>query len=59
MGEFFVHYLKGAPAPSWMTQGERFVDKDKRPPLHITVEKKPARPAPVATDSVRPKASNP
>jgi dipeptidyl aminopeptidase/acylaminoacyl peptidase len=59
MGEFFDHYLKGAPAPSWMTQGERFVDKDKRPPLHITVEKKPARPAPVATDSVRPKASNP
>jgi dipeptidyl aminopeptidase/acylaminoacyl peptidase len=40
MGEFFDHYLKGTPAPTWMTQGERFIDKDKRPPLHITVEKK-------------------
>jgi hypothetical protein len=57
MGEFFDHYLKGAPALAWMTQGERFIDKDKRPPLHITVEKKPGRPAPVTTDSVRPRVT--
>ena len=54
MGQFFDHYLKGATAPAWMTQGERFVDKDKRPPLHITVEKKPTRPPPARADSVRP-----
>ena len=39
IGEFFDHYLKGAPAPAWMTRGERYVDKDKRKPLPITVER--------------------
>jgi len=47
MGEFFDHYLKGAPAAKWMLNGERYIDKDKRAPLPITVQKKaPAAPAP-------------
>jgi dipeptidyl aminopeptidase/acylaminoacyl peptidase len=47
MGEFFDHYLKGAPAAKWMVNGERYIDKDKRAPLPITVQKKaPAAPAP-------------
>ncbi len=45
MGDFFGHYLKGEPAPKWMTDGERFIDKDKRAPIKITVEK-PLRAAP-------------
>jgi dipeptidyl aminopeptidase/acylaminoacyl peptidase len=44
MQQFFDHYLKGAPAAPWMTSGERYVDKDKRRPLPITVEKKSPRP---------------
>jgi dienelactone hydrolase len=28
--EFFNHYLKGAPAPKWMTEGVPFLDKDRR-----------------------------
>jgi len=27
--EWFNHYLKGEPAPDWMTRGVRFLDKDK------------------------------
>ena len=27
--QFFDHYLKGAPAPKWMTDGVPFLDKDK------------------------------
>lgn len=42
MSEFFDHYLKGAPAPKWMTDGERYIDKDKRPPLPISVDTKSA-----------------
>jgi len=31
--EFFDHYLKGAPAPKWMTEGVPFLQKDaNRPP---------------------------
>jgi dipeptidyl aminopeptidase/acylaminoacyl peptidase len=31
--QFFDHYLKGAPAPKWMTEGVLFLDKDtKRDP---------------------------
>jgi dipeptidyl aminopeptidase/acylaminoacyl peptidase len=26
---WFNHYLKGAPAPDWMTKGVKFLDKDK------------------------------
>jgi dipeptidyl aminopeptidase/acylaminoacyl peptidase len=29
MRQFFDHYLKGAPAPKWMTDGVSQVDKDK------------------------------
>jgi hypothetical protein len=27
--EFFDHYLKGAPAPKWMTDGVPFILKDR------------------------------
>ena len=27
--EFFDHYLKGAPAPKWLTEGVPYLDKDK------------------------------
>jgi dienelactone hydrolase len=27
--EFFDHYLKGAPAPKWLSEGVPFLDKDK------------------------------
>jgi len=27
--EFFDHYLKGAPAPKWLTEGVKYLDKDK------------------------------
>jgi dipeptidyl aminopeptidase/acylaminoacyl peptidase len=27
--QFFDHYLKGAPAPKWLTDGVPFLDKDK------------------------------
>jgi hypothetical protein len=31
--QFFNHYLKGDPAPAWMTEGVPFLDKDaKRDP---------------------------
>ena len=26
--QFFNHYLKGAPAPKWMTEGVQFIEKD-------------------------------
>jgi hypothetical protein len=26
--QFFDHYLRGAPAPKWMSSGVRFLDKD-------------------------------
>jgi len=55
MGQFFDHYLKGAPAPAWMTSGERFIDKDKRPPLPITVEKKATRATPATNNVIRPR----
>ena len=42
MSQFFAHYLKGAPAASWMTEGERFIDKRRREPIRINV---PARPS--------------
>jgi dipeptidyl aminopeptidase/acylaminoacyl peptidase len=29
--EFFDHYLKGAPAPSWLTEGVPFLKKDAKP----------------------------
>jgi len=39
ISQFLDHYLKGAPAPTWMVSGERFIDKDKRKPLPITIDK--------------------
>ena len=29
--EFFNHYLKGTPAPKWMTDGVPFLEKNARP----------------------------
>lgn len=49
MEQFYGHYLKGEPAASWITQGERFVDKDRRSPVHINV-------APAAVDSTTARA---
>ncbi len=30
LDEFFDHYLKGAPAPSWMTEGVPYLERGKR-----------------------------
>ena len=30
LDEFFDHYLKGAPAPAWMTQGVPYLERGKR-----------------------------
>ena len=30
MDEFFDHYLKGGPLPSWMDKGVPYLDKGKR-----------------------------
>jgi dipeptidyl aminopeptidase/acylaminoacyl peptidase len=29
MKQYFDHYLKGEPAPDWMTEGVRFLDRDR------------------------------
>jgi hypothetical protein len=29
MKQYFDHYLKGAPAPTWMTEGVPFLEKDR------------------------------
>jgi hypothetical protein len=29
MQQYFDHYLKGAPAPAWMTKGVPYLDRDK------------------------------
>jgi dipeptidyl aminopeptidase/acylaminoacyl peptidase len=43
MEQFYAHYLKGAPKPIWVERGEPFIDKTKRQPIPINVEKpKPA-----------------
>jgi fermentation-respiration switch protein FrsA (DUF1100 family) len=34
--EFFDHYLKGKPAPKWMTDGVPFLKKDARPAAPTT-----------------------
>jgi hypothetical protein len=38
MEQFYGHYLRGEPVPAWMTDGERFIDKDRRAPIKINVE---------------------
>jgi dipeptidyl aminopeptidase/acylaminoacyl peptidase len=37
MRDFYEHYLKGAPAASWITDGERFIDKERREPVRLRV----------------------
>ncbi len=34
MRQYFDHYLKGAPAPRWMTDGVPFLEKDRIDPEH-------------------------
>jgi dipeptidyl aminopeptidase/acylaminoacyl peptidase len=34
--EFFDHYLKGAPAPKWMTEGVPYLKKDAKPATPTT-----------------------
>ena len=44
--QFFDHYLKGAPAPKWMTEGVPFLKKDAKPaprPTTTTTTEPPAR----------------
>jgi dipeptidyl aminopeptidase/acylaminoacyl peptidase len=36
INQWFDHYLKGAPAPDWMTKGVKFLDKDKELKKAIT-----------------------
>jgi dipeptidyl aminopeptidase/acylaminoacyl peptidase len=51
MGEFFDHYLKNVAAPTWMTSGDRFVDKDKRKPVPLNLGKPKATTATTSTKS--------
>ncbi|MEX2570726.1 MAG: prolyl oligopeptidase family serine peptidase [Gemmatimonadota bacterium] len=37
MQQFFGHYLRGEPAPRWITEGEPFLEKDRRQPIPIQV----------------------
>ena len=39
MEQFYGHYLKGEAKPAWVEKGEPFVDKTKRQPIQINVEK--------------------
>ncbi len=48
--QFFDHYLKGAPAPKWMTEGVLFLDRDANRDPRITT--KPTTP-PTPPDSTR------
>jgi dienelactone hydrolase len=38
MMQFFDHYLKGAPAPEWMVEGRKAVDKEKISALELMEE---------------------
>jgi dienelactone hydrolase len=49
--QFFDHYLKGTPAPKWMTEGIPFIEKDQnRDPRAVT---KPTTPTPPTTPGKR------
>jgi dipeptidyl aminopeptidase/acylaminoacyl peptidase len=37
MAEFYGHFLKGEPVPSWWQHGERFIDKGRREPVPVNV----------------------
>lgn len=51
--QFFDHYLKGAPAPKWMTEGVPFIEKDRnRDPRIVT---KPTAPTAPTTSARAPK----
>ncbi|MEX2281887.1 MAG: prolyl oligopeptidase family serine peptidase [Gemmatimonadota bacterium] len=39
MEQFYGHHLRGEPAPAWMTEGEPFINKDRRKPIPINVAK--------------------
>ena len=43
--EWFDHYLTGAPAASWITKGERYIDRER----DLQQRKLPAKPAPTTT----------
>ena len=51
MEQFYGHYLKGEPMPSWMSEGERFIDKSKREPITINTGV-PASPVVTAAPAV-------
>jgi dipeptidyl aminopeptidase/acylaminoacyl peptidase len=44
--EFFDHYLKGAPAPKWMTDGVPYLKKDERPTPRPTTTTTTSTPQP-------------
>ena len=48
--EFFDHYLKGAPAPKWLTDGVPYLKKDAKP--------EPAKPEPVPASTAQPEATS-
>jgi dienelactone hydrolase len=49
--EWFDHQLKGAPAPRWITDGERYIERER----DLQQRKLPAKPA-VTTTSPQPQA---
>jgi hypothetical protein len=49
--EWFDHYLKGEPAPRWITSGERYIDRER----DLQQRKLPAKPA-VTTTSPSPRS---
>ncbi len=39
MEQFYGHHLRGESAPTWMTEGEPFISKDRRKPIPINIAK--------------------
>ena len=48
--EFFDHYLKGAPAPKWLSEGVPYLKKAAKP--------EPAKPEPVPASTAQPEATS-
>jgi dipeptidyl aminopeptidase/acylaminoacyl peptidase len=46
--EWFAHYLKGAPAPTWITAGEPFLEREKE-----LEQFKKSKPQPAAAESLK------
>lgn len=44
--EWFGHHLKGEPAPRWITDGERYIDRER----DLLQRKLPVKPAPTTTN---------